>query len=77
MELSMICRVIESELPTIQTKSIQASNQIIVSFIGRPDVEVALLTPWFQNRLKSGRFNKEDLYELIEELRLLEKSSSK
>lgn len=63
-----LSREIEEIVPTARALPISEANQIIVTFANRPNVEVALLTPWYQMRLKNGNLSLADIGELKAEL---------
>ena len=54
IDLENLCRKVEAAEPTARTRAVPEQNQIIVTFTNRPDVEVALLTPWDQMQIKRG-----------------------
>ena len=66
--LEELSRRIEEDVPTAKALPISHANQIIISFSDRPDVEVSLLTPWYQMRLSNGILSDADIGELKKEL---------
>ena len=62
--LEELSRRIEEDVPTAKALPISHANQIIISFSNRPDVEVSLLTPWYQMRLSNGILSDADIGEL-------------
>ena len=66
--LLTICEVIEKRIPGIRLTPILHEMQIVVNFATRPDVELSLLTPWYQNRLLSSTLCEDDVDELVAEL---------
>ena len=66
--LEELSRRIEEDVPTAKALPISHANQIIISFSNRPDVEVSLLTPWYQMRLSKGILSDADIGELKKEL---------
>lgn len=69
MTLSEVCEKLEKEVPSARTKNVVDMNQIIVSFINRPDVEIALLTPYYQCKAKKSALDSDDVEELIMSVR--------
>lgn len=69
MTLSDLCRRLETEVPTTRAKVLIEMNQVIVSFTSRPDVEVALLTPYYQAKAKNSHLESHDVEELITSVR--------
>ena len=65
IDLETLCRKVEAAEPNVRAKAVPEQNQIIVNFTNRPDVEIALLTPWYQKQIKQGSFLKEDLTALL------------
>lgn len=68
MNLETLARIVEERVPTAKATCEPEANQIVVTFTGRPDVEVALLTPWLQNKLKRNDLDSEDLFRLISDI---------
>ena len=68
-DLEMLCNQLKQSVPTVITKAYPEYNQIIVGFSNRPDVEIALLTPYFQRKAKMGNLNNSDIDELIASVR--------
>lgn len=69
MTLSDLCMRLETEIPTARAKMVIEMSQIIVSFTSRPDVEVALLTPYFQTKAKKLCLESDDVEDLIMSVR--------
>lgn len=69
IDLDTLCKKIESAIPTAKATIDRNTNQIIVTFNNRPDVEVALLTPWYQMQIKKGMLKEEDLSDLLYSIR--------
>ena len=65
IDLETLCRKVEAAEPTARAKAVPEQNQIIVTFVNRPDVEIALLTPWYQMQFKKGWMDNEDIAELL------------
>ena len=69
MDLETLCRRVEATVPTARATAIPEANQIVVTFTNRPDVEVALLTPYYQAKLSKGIIESDDLIALLLELK--------
>ena len=65
IDLETLCRKVEAAEPNARAKAVPEQNQIIVTFANRPDVEIALLTPWYQMQIKKGWMESEDIDELL------------
>ena len=65
IDLETLCRNVEAAEPTARAKAVPEQNQVIVTFANRPDVEIALLTPWYQMQIKKGWMENEDLAEIL------------
>lgn len=66
MDLETLARIVEERVPTAKAICFPEANQIVVTFTQRPDIEVALLTPWFQKQIKKGDLELPELREIIE-----------
>ena len=71
IDLETLCRKVEAAEPNAKAKAVPEQNQIIVTFANRPDVEIALLTPWYQMQIKKGWMESEDMVELLLSVRLV------
>ena len=65
IDLETLCRKVEAAEPNARAKAVPEQNQIIVTFTNRPDVEIALLTPWYQMQIKKGWMESDDMAELL------------
>ena len=68
MDLETLCRRVEAAVPTARATAIPEATQIVVTFTNRPDVEVALLTPYLQAQIKKQQMHDEDMFALITSL---------
>ena len=68
MDLKTLARGVEERVPTVRTICVPESNQIVVTFTNRPDIEVALLTPYYQRKVVNGDLRFIDLEELLNSL---------
>lgn len=71
IDLETLARIVEERVPSAAATCVPGANQIVVTFENRPDVEVALLTPYQQKVLKLGDFPSEELFEIISTLSLI------
>ena len=71
MDLETLARIVEERVPTTRTVCVPEANQIIVSFTNRPDVEVALLTPYYQGAIKRNQLSGQDISELVSSVKAL------
>ncbi len=69
MDLETLAKIVEEQVPTARATCVPEANQIVVTFTNRPDVEVALLTPWYQNRAKNHTLDVSDVLELVMSIR--------
>ena len=65
IDLETLCRKVEAAEPNAKAKAVPEQNQIIVTFTNRPDVEIALLTPWYQMQIRRGWMENEEIVELL------------
>ena len=65
IDLETLCRKVEAAEPNAKAKAVPEQNQIIVTFANRLDVEIALLTPWYQMQIKKGQMESEDVVALL------------
>ena len=71
IDLETLCRKVEAAEPNAKAKAVPEQNQIIVTFANRPEVEIALLTPWYQRQVKKGWMKNQDILELLFDIRRL------
>ncbi len=64
-----ICGHIEKEVPGTCCFSSPDQTQIAVTFNNRTDTVIHLLTPFYQNRLSSGKITEEDILQLVSDVR--------
>ena len=69
MDLETLAKVVEEKVPTARAACIPQANQIVVTFTNRPDVEVALLTPWLHRTLKGKSLDSDELLSLLLEVK--------
>ena len=65
MDIQVLCEKVESNIPTATTYAVPDRNQILVTFSNRPDVQIALLTPYYQGKLCKGEMSDSDVLELL------------
>lgn len=65
IDLQTLCEKVEHAVPTARTTVVPEMHQVIVRFTNRPDVEVALLTPYLQHQVAKGHIDFEDYSNLI------------
>lgn len=65
IDLDMLSEKVKQAVPTATTRICPQQNQIIVGFINRPDVEIALLTPYDQIQMKKNQMASEHIAELL------------
>ncbi len=75
--LDSICKKVEAAVPTAKATSVADLDQVIVTFSNRPEVEIALLTPWYQKKVREGTLELADLIDLILSIRRIALSDSK
>lgn len=63
--LEEIAEKVEATVATAKAICVPEMNQIIVTFINRPGIEVALLSPWYQMSIKNKRLSTDDITDLI------------
>ena len=68
MDLETIAGIVNSHVCGATAICLPEINQVIVRFKTRPDVDVALLTPWQQNKIKRNAFDTDELFPLLSEL---------
>ena len=68
MNLEKLARIVEESAPNVKTVCFPEENQIVVSFADRPDVEVSLLTPWMQKKLKNNELDSDELFLILTEI---------
>lgn len=68
MDLETLARIVEEQVSTARATCVPKANQIVVAFTNRPDVELALLTPWLQKMVSCGEIEPDELQHLISEL---------
>lgn len=71
MDLETLASIVEERIPTAKTTCMPRYNQIVVTFTNRPDVEIALITPWLQKSIQGGKLDSDDLLYLIQSVRCL------
>ncbi len=71
MDLESLAKIVEERVPTARATCVHEANQIVVTFTNRPDVEVALLTPWFQMKLKSRSLTLDEVDDVLITLKKL------
>ena len=64
-----ICGHIDKEVPGTRCFSSPDQTQIAVTFINYTDTVIHLLTPFYQNRLSSGKITEEDILQLVSDVR--------
>ena len=69
MNLETLSEKVKQAIPTATTRIYPQQNQIIVGFTNRPDVEIALLTPYLQMKLRNETIQNDDLSEMLFSLR--------
>lgn len=69
MDIESLCRKVEATVSTARTFPIAETNQIIITFTNRPDIEIALLTPYAQQQLAAGRLDYELLADMLKSIR--------
>ena len=70
-QLEMIAAAVERAEPAARCQIDTWGCQINVSFDTRPDVEIALLTPWAQKEVRSGAINQDTLSDLLFSIRTI------
>ena len=75
LDLETLAKIVEERVPTARATCVPEANQIVVTFTNRPDVEVALLTPWMQRGLVNGTLVYQDITELIQSLQSIQTPS--
>lgn len=68
IDLETLAKIVEERIPTAKTTCVPKVNQIVVVFTNRPDVEVALLTPWLQRKVLEGSVTNDELFNLLWDL---------
>ena len=71
MDLQTLCDKVERAIPTAIATPLPAQNQVIVGFMNRHDVEIALLTPAYQSQIKRGLLDEHDYDALLFSLKQL------
>ena len=71
ISLEEIAEHVEATVEAAKALSVPEMNQIIVTFTNRPGIEIALLPPWHQMRIKTGRLSADDITDLIASLKAI------
>lgn len=69
IDINSLCERVEAAVPTAKAIAVPEIHQVIVTFTNRPEVEIALLTPYQQNTVRQGYIDDDDLPELLFSLR--------
>lgn len=65
MDLETLAKIVEERVPTARPTCIPEANQIVITFTNRPNIEMALLTPYFQSLLVRGHLGTEDVFDIV------------
>lgn len=65
IDLYTLGHKVEVAVPSVNATVFPEQNQIIVTFANRPDVEVALLTPWLQRQIRNGHISDEEFFDIL------------
>ena len=68
MDLEALARIVEERVSTVRATCVPEANQIVNTFTNRIDLEVALLTPYYQHKVASGNLSFIDLEDLLNNL---------
>ena len=71
MDLETLAQIVEEQIPTARVTCVTGANQIVATFSNRPDVEVALLSLYFQAQLARNSISDEDLSLLLKEIKIV------
>lgn len=71
MDLHTLCQKVEDAVPTSRAVAMPEINQVIVTFLNRPDVEIALLTPYQQNAIRTNSLDAESISCLCQSVRTI------
>lgn len=74
INLSSLCNAIESQVSGVSLIPLEIERQIKVLINERPDVQIFLLTPWYQQRLKASLLCQADVDDPIRELKRVKRS---
>ena len=69
IDLETLAQMVEERIPVTKATCLPEQNQILIRFANRPDVEVALLTPYFTRKLTNGSLDFCDLDNLLIDLK--------
>ena len=69
IDLETLSEKVKQAVPSATTRIYLEANQIIVGFTNRPDVEIALLTPYDQMQIKKCQMDETHLIELLMSVR--------
>lgn len=75
MDLETLARTVEERVPTAQTTCVYLANQIMVTFMNRSNIEVTLLTPWFQRQIRTAMIDSSDVTDLVSSLLSIQSAS--
>lgn len=76
MDLETLARIVEERVPTARATCVPEANQIVVKFINRPEVEVALLTPWLQTQMRKNDVDSEELFKTISDVKRISETQT-
>lgn len=71
MDLETLARIVEERVPIARTTCVPEAFQIVVALTNRPDVEVALLSPYYQTVVRTGSMDDADVDELVDSVKML------
>ena len=71
IDLNTLCEKVEAAVTTARALPITDATQIIVTFANRPDVEIALLTPYQQNAVRTNSLDAESVSLLLQSVRTI------
>lgn len=69
MNIKQIAELIEYGNPRARCEICAEMSQIIVRFTNRPGVEIAALSPYYQNALRSGKLSVSEIAPLLFEIK--------
>lgn len=69
MTLAALAKIVEERISTARATCMPEAQQIVVTFTSRVDLEVALLTPYYQRKVATGDFSFIDLEDLLNSLK--------
>lgn len=69
--INEVYKIIQDAVPSVVCIVSPAMDQIAVQFKNRPDVVIHLLTPYYQNKLKTVGLSDDDIHQLINDVKLI------